>query len=132
MLSIVFIVCPWDTLACYWDGKQLTNMYKCHPAIVWPSGCWPARRPASCSFCMTKTLMLDITSKVVNLDSFMPTILIGTIDLYHIMPLWQPWPPEGHKVSGKHSMFASFYYIHFFALCFQSGLIFSFCVFNVV
>ena len=55
-----------------------------------------------------KALMLDIVGKLKQIV-FIPGMLIGTIDHYHFIPFSAALiMAEGHKVSRKHSVVASF------------------------
>ena len=58
---------------------------------------------------MLKTLTLDIMRKIFVNFLFIPTMLIGTIDLYHFIPLLVTFTlTGGHKVSTKQNLLASF------------------------
>ena len=74
---------------------------------VRPSG-QMAGPPTSRPSCITTTLMLDITHKLSTII-FIPLILIGTVDLYHFIPLSVTLTfVAGHKVSTKQDLLATF------------------------
>ena len=57
--------------------------------------------------CVRKTL--DITHELFNQSFFIPAMLTGTINFYHFIPLSLTLTlPEGHKVSAKQNLLASF------------------------
>ena len=60
--------------------------------------------------CVTKTLMLNITRRLLNLIFFLPAILIGTIDFFHCTPLSQTLTLGGHRISTKQNPLACFFH----------------------
>ena len=63
---------------------------------------WASSRPLS-----VRQACVDIT-RTFQSNSFVPAVFIDTIDLYHFIPVWEALS-EGHRVSEKQNLLASFY-----------------------
>ena len=78
-------------------------------SIIWiyvMSRVRPVGRPSSC---MAKTLTLDIMRTLFIQFRFMPAMLIGTIDVYHFIPLSLTLTlPGGQKVNAKQNCWLHF------------------------